>query len=367
MSSSSARPLLIRAGFALAVWLVLGTPSLLPAENGVIDLAALPNYAKQPRPYYIAQDNTPIIPGAVPPPFAPNIMTDVGATLGRVLFYDKRLSRNNTVSCSSCHQQAHAFGDPATASTGVGGTTARHAMRLVNVRFHDFNFFWDRRLTILEQAVTQPIRHAIEMGFSGTNGDPSFDDLLAKLSALPEYQVLFNAAFGSPGLNELRIQKALAQFVRSIESFDTKYDAAVMAGGGFWGGFPSFTASEHRGLQLFVNREANGGANCSQCHFEPDFYNGSVGNNGVITALGGGTDLSVTTAPNLRDLVNPSGQLNAPLMHNGAFTSIAQVIDHYDAIPGDNPNLSSVLRRPGAASNLSILPHNRNSISRHFF
>src|SRR5688572_4694671 len=349
-----------RAAFALAVWLALPLASLLHAEEGVINLAALPNYANQPRPFYIAQDNTPIIPGAVPPPYAPNIMTDVGATLGRVLFYDKRLSRNNTVSCSSCHQQAHAFGDPAPASTGVGGMTARHSMRLVNVRFHDFNFFWDRRVPILEQLVTQPIRSSIEMGFSGTNGDPNFDDFLAKLSALPEYQVLFNAAFGSPGIDELRIQKALSQFIRSIQSFDTKYDAAVMGGGGFSGQFQSFTDSENRGLQLFVGTDSTGGANCARCHFEPGFTNGSAGNNGVITAIGGGTDLSVTTSPNLRDLVNPSGQLNGPLMHNGAFTSLAQVIDHYNAIPGDNPNLSFILRRPGGAvQSLHLTPQQK--------
>src|SRR5436190_8963597 len=261
-----------RVALAFALLLALALPSLLHADDGVINLAALPNYAKQPRPYYIVQDNTPLV-GAQPAPFAPNIMTDIGATLGRVRFYDKRLSRNNTVSCSSCHQQAHAFGDPATASTGVNGTTPRHAMRLVNVRFHDFNFFWDGRVPILEQLVTQPIRNAIEMGFSGTNGDPTFDDLLAKLSALPEYQILFNAAFGSPGIDELRIQKAIAQFVRSIQSYDTKYDAAVSAGGSFNGQFRSFTESENRGVALFMHPDANGGANCSQCHFEPGLNN----------------------------------------------------------------------------------------------
>lgn len=352
-----------RAAFALVVWLVFAAPGFLHAQDGVIDLAALPNYANQPRPFYIGRDNTPVFPGAVPAPFAPNIMTNKGATLGRLLFYDKRLSRNNTISCSSCHQQAHAFGDPATASVGVGGTTARHAMRLVNARFGEFEFFWDKRAPFLEQLATQPIRSPIEMGFSGTNGDPTFEDLLAKLSALPEYQLLFNAAFGSPGIDELRIQKALSQFIRSIQSFDTKYDSAVAGGGSFTGFFQSFTESENRGLRLFVRSDSDGGANCSKCHFEPGFSTLSLGNNGVITAIGGGTDLTVRKAPDLRNLVNPSGQLNAPLMHNGAFTSLAQVIDHYNAIPGDNPDLSPILRRPGGAvQNLNLTQQERLDI-----
>src|SRR2546421_7011327 len=229
-----------RIAFVLAAWLVLAGPSILQAEDGVIDLAALPNYARQTKPSYIFGDNTPIATG---PNAQPNPITNTGATLGRLLFYDKRLSRNDTVSCSSCHQQDHAFGDPALASTGVAGMTPRHAMRLVNARFAEPRFFWDDRAPTLENQASQPFRNAIEMGFSGTNGDPNFSDLLAKMSALPEYQILFNAAFGSPGIDETRIQRALAQFIRSIQSYDTKYDAAVSAGGSFNGQFRSFTES----------------------------------------------------------------------------------------------------------------------------
>src|SRR4051812_40778558 len=135
-----------RVAFALAVWLVLAAPSLLQAEEGVIDLAALPNYS------------TPS-----------ELITKTGATLGRLLFYDKRLSRNNTISCSSCHQQAHAFGNPAVAGTGVSGMTSRHPMRLANARSAVTQssgaglYFWDRRAQTLESAVTQPIRNSIEM------------------------------------------------------------------------------------------------------------------------------------------------------------------------------------------------------------
>ena len=95
------------------------------AQDGVLDLTTLHNYANQSRPLYITRDNTP----------GNNAITDAGATLGRVLFHDKRLSRDNTVSCASCHQQSHAFADTPVASTGVDGTTSRHSMRLINARF----------------------------------------------------------------------------------------------------------------------------------------------------------------------------------------------------------------------------------------
>ncbi|HEX8490027.1 MAG TPA: cytochrome c peroxidase, partial [Chthoniobacterales bacterium] len=326
------------------------------AEDGVIDLGALPNYAKQEKPAYVFRDNTPRGQGLVNP------VTNTGATLGRLLFYDKRLSRNNTVSCSSCHQQAHAFGDPAIVSTGVGGMTARHSMRLVNTRFSaEEQFFWDNRAPTLESLVTQPIRSAIELGFSGTNGDPDFAALIEKLSALPEYEPLFKLAFGSAGIDEPRMQRALSQFIRSIQSFDSKYDAGVAITGSTFGKpFPNFTQSENRGMQLFSESSVNGGASCSFCHLAPEFSNiSSGGNNGVITAVGGGTDLTVTSSPTLRDLFNPKGQLNGPLMHNGAFTTLAQVIDHYAAIPGDNPKLSPTLKVFGVPQTLNLTQQDR--------
>lgn len=320
-----------RVALSLLVSLVSAAPSLLPAEDGVIDLAALPNYAKQPKPANLGVDNTPI--GTVTDPFM-NQITNTGATLGRLLFYDKRLSRNDTVSCGTCHHQDHAFSIPDVAGQGVGGMTTRHPMRLINPRFSESRFFWDNRASSLESQTTQPIRSAIELGFSGTNGDPDFAALLAKLSALPEYQLLFSAAFGSPGIDESRIQKALSQFLRSIQSFDSKYDAGRVLPQPF----SNFTDSEKHGRQIFNGPDWAGGANCFLCHQEPTFSNTSNGNNGVIAAIGGGTDVTVISSPTLRDLVNPSGQLNGPMMHNGSFTSIQQVIDHYSAIPAGIPN-----------------------------
>jgi cytochrome c peroxidase len=326
----------MRRLFALVA--LLAAPLSVCAQDGVIDLAALPNYANQAIPDYILNDNSP----------GENPISDIGATLGRVLFYDKRLSRNNTVSCSSCHQQAHGFSDPSVASTGVAGMTGRHAMRLANIRFGtESHYFWDERVMFLENQIPDPIRNAIEMGFSGTGGDPAFSDLIAKLSATEEYPILFKLAFGSSTIDEAGIRKAVAQFLRSIQSFDSKYDAgrAFSTEGA---PFQNFSASENAGKQLFLTLPNQGGAGCAVCHHPPEFdIDPASGNNGVITAIGGGADLTNTRSPSLRNLANASGQMNGPFMHNGAFTTLAQVIDHYAAIPGDNPNLDPRLRRPG--------------------
>ena len=135
--------------------------------RGTIDLNNLLNYAGQSKPAYIQKDNTPVA----------NPITNAGATLGRVLFYDKNLSVNNTIACASCHQQRFAFGDTALQSLGLtGGLTGRHSMRLVNSRFaEESKFFWDERAASLEVQTSRPIQDHVEMGFSGANGDPDFD------------------------------------------------------------------------------------------------------------------------------------------------------------------------------------------------
>ncbi len=311
------------------------------AGDGVVDLTKLANYANQSRPAYITKNNTP----------GNNAITDKGATLGRILFYDKRLSRNNTVSCASCHKQANAFSDTATASAGVSGATGRHAMRLIDSRFAaEVRFFWDERATSLENQTTQPIKDHNEMGFSGSTGDPAFSMLLTKLAAIQEYRVLFNHTFGTPAINEARIQLALGQFIRSIQSFDSRFDAGLAAQPNIAANFPNFTPSENNGKGLFLRAPGGpqGGAGCNACHNAPEFdIDPNSRNNGVTTSLTLASDLTNTRSPSLRDLVGPGGQSNGSFMHDGSFTTLARVIDHYDRIPADNTNLDPRLRRPG--------------------
>jgi cytochrome c peroxidase len=324
------------------------------AGDGILNLTSLANYANQPIPIYINRSNTP----------ANNPITDKGATLGRVLFYDKRLSLNNTISCASCHRQSHAFSDDATASTGVAGTTGRHAMRLVNARFaNEVRFFWDERATSLENQTTQPIQNHIEMGFSGASGDLNFAALVNRLSAIDTYRALFTVVFGDATITEARVQLVLAQFVRSIQSFDSRFDTGRAQVGDDNPPFPNFTQVENAGKQLFLAPPPSG-AGCAGCHAPPEFdIDPASRNNGVITQIGGGTDLTNTRAPSLRDLLGPGGQPNGGFMHDASFTTLARVIDHYNAIPGDNTNLDPRLRRPGGGTqNLNLSQPQKDSI-----
>ena len=329
-------------------------PNLVSTFSGTIDFDNLPNYANQSLPFYITKSNSGIN----------NQITDRGAVLGRILFYDKSLSSNGTVSCASCHVQRNGFSDTNTVSTGVNGITARHSMRLVNARFSDeANFFWDERATSLENQTTRPIRDHNEMGFSGQGGAPSFGDLLNRLQSTAFYQELFAFVFGDASIDENRMQIAISQFIRSIQSFDSKYDQGRNSVANDLADFPNFTADENAGKRLFMRSRANGGANCASCHRPPEFdIDPSSGNNGVIGAFGGGTDLAVTRSPTLRDLVNPDGALNGPMMHNGSMTSLEQVIEHYNSGVVDNPALDGRLRQGGVPQNLGLSAAEKNQL-----
>lgn len=304
--------------------------------GGRIDIHNLPNYANQPVPDYIKGDNG-----------KDNPITDEGATLGRVLFYDKKLSVDNTL-CASCHQQALAFSDSAVVSRGVqGGVTERHSMRLINARFnYEKKFFWDERAETLEDQTTMPMKDHAELGFSGQQGRPDFQDLLSKLQAVDYYNELFTLVYGDSLITEDRLQRALAQFVRSIQSFDSKYDE------GYKQDFSNFTESEKRGMELFTilpqapgGYRNGGGLGCFICHRPPAFdIKPDAGNNGIIGVANkpGEIDITNTKAPTLRDIANPNGQLNGPLMHDGSVTTFAELILAVESQPF-NPNRDTIM------------------------
>ena len=301
--------------------------------SGTVDLDKLFNYANQTKPTYIVKDNTP----------DNNSINNKTATLGRVLFYDKNLSANNTIACASCHKQEKAFGDDATQSVGLyGGLTGRHSMRLINSRFsEEEKFFWDERAVSLEDQTTKPIQDHIEMGFSGTEGDGDFNDLVIKLSAIDYYKELFEFAFGDDTISEERIQLALSQFIRSIQSFDSKYDTGRAQVNNANTNFPNFTAQENLGKRLFFDPPNRGGAGCTGCHRGDEFdIDPNTRNNGIIGVAGSETEVDLTNlrSPTLRDLVNPDGTLNGPLMHDGSMKTILEVINHYNAIPNNTAN-----------------------------
>lgn len=325
-----------------------------------IDPTNLANYANQAKPAYLnpVKDNT-----------AGNTITNPKATLGRVLFYDKNLSIDNSISCGSCHNQKFAFSDTAIASKGVaGGVTARHTMRLVNSRFAvETKFFWDERAATLEIQTTKPIQDHAEMGFSGLSGRPGIATLLTKLQSIGYYNELFKFVYGDVNVTEARMQECLAQFVRSIQSFDSKYDAGRSQVPNDGVNFPNFTAQENLGKQLFItapvfdavaNRIA-GGAGCNACHNAPEFdIDPNSGNNGIVGRIvaGGGIDITVTRAPSLRDVTNSLGIENGALMHTANLATIQNAVGHYNTIniaPG-NTNLDPRLRPGGVGQKLNL-------------
>ncbi len=329
--------------------------------SGTIDVLNFLNYANQPIPTYLTnRDNTP----------ANNAITDPGATLGRVLFYDKNLSTNNTIACASCHKQELAFSDDATVSVGLNGeTTGRHSMRLAYARFSgEDQFFWDKRATSLENQTTQPVQDHVEMGFDGANG-ADLDSLIRKLSAIDYYQRLFPLAFPDGTITEEKIQLALAQFIRSIQSFDSKYDTGRAMVANDTIDFPNFTTEENLGKQLYLKRRSEDGASCAPCHNTPTFdLRANSGNNGVIGVAGGDADakdFSNKRSPSLRDVFNPSGELNGPMMHDGSFTSMLDVINHYNEIPIDPDNMeidNTLVRGNGTGQRLNLTEDDKSNL-----
>ena len=330
-----------------------------------INPASLDNYAAQGKPAYVNKDNT-----------AANSITDKTATLGRVLFYDKNLSFNNTVSCASCHKQEFAFGDTATASLGVeNGRTIRHSMRLINARYaQEAKFFWDERAANLEAQVTIPIQDHLEMGFSGQIGRGNMSSLLTKLNGLGYYKELFTMAFGDGNITEARMQTALAQFIRSIQSFDSKYDVGRAQAPNDGAPFPNFTAQENAGKNLFLappvfnaaSERIGGGFGCQGCHRAPEFdIDPNSRNNGFIGVIGSAqTDLNNTRSPSLRDILNAAGVANSPFMHTAVPMNIRQVLAHYNSIanPARNTNLDPRLRPNNIGQNLQMTPDEINAM-----
>tara|TARA_R110001599_G_scaffold353229_1_gene590912 strand:- start:2700 stop:3860 length:1161 start_codon:yes stop_codon:yes gene_type:complete len=268
-----------------------------------------------------------------------NLITNRGATLGRVLFYDKNLSANNTTACASCHIQAKGFADPIRLSKGfLGGNTGRNSMALANARYYDNGrFFWDERARSLEEQVLLPIQDEVEMGLS-------LSELVDKLQALDYYTPLFQAAFGSAEVTEDRISKSLSQFVRSMVSYQAKFDAGASQVNNIGNdNFPNFSQIENQGKRLFFS----GRTECSNCHETVSFSGDQARNNGLdafTTDAGTGgitgrnQDLGKFKVSSLRNI-----SLTAPYMHDGRFTSLRQVIEFYNNGIQDHPNLDNRL------------------------
>lgn len=291
-----------------------------------IQLPATPfNYANVVYPAYLitalsSVDNTPVT----------NTITNDGATLGRVLFYDKNLSANNTVSCGSCHHQNLSFTDTAILSKGFqGGKTARHSMRLLNVRFYKSGkMFWDERAASLEDQVLQPIQNTTEMGLTLT-------ELVTRVSALSYYPSLFQKAFGTTQVSSDKISKALAQFVRSIVTYQSKYDQVKQ-------GLTTFTTDESDGEAIFLTR---GVVTCAGCHTPPMFLTSEPLR---PFSLPDAADAGINNQNRFKSGSLRNIDVSGPLFHNGSVSGLQAMltagIPAHNVAPQDRQKLIAFLQ-----------------------
>ncbi|MBF4471803.1 cytochrome-c peroxidase [Flavobacterium sp. HJJ] len=269
---------------------------------------------------------------------ADNLTTKEGVYLGRMLFYETRLSSNNKVSCATCHQQKLAFTDGKQFSLGVDNVpTDRNSMSLANLLWVN-NFFWDGRAKDLEEQANGPLTNPHEMG-------NSVNEAVKKLEKTKNYPRLFKLVFGTNEITSDRIQKAIAQFERTLISANSRYDQYLSETY-----LP--TEQEQNGMDLFMtspNPEKNiRGADCAHCHGTPKMYKELFHNNGLdIEPKDIGREKQ-TGLPNdkgrFRVVTLRNIALTAPYMHDGRFQTLEEVLDHYNEHIQSSKTLSTFLQ-----------------------
>ncbi|WP_140938370.1 cytochrome-c peroxidase [Sphingobacterium lumbrici] len=270
---------------------------------------------------------------------ASNPISKEGFELGRKLFYDPILSRNNTISCGSCHISQHAFTHHGhDVSHGIDDRLGvRNSMPLMNLAWSK-GFFWDGGVFHLDLAPIAPIENEAEM-------DEQFVTVLEKLRNSKDYPTLFQKAFGSSEINSVNTLQALSQFMLLLISDNSKYDQVIRKE-------TNFSAAEQRGYTLYQQK-------CSTCHQEPLFTDYSYRDNGLginptqdqgryeITGLE--SDKLKFKVPSLRNLAYTS-----PYMHDGSFITLEAVINHYRREIKQTDNLDPLLRDGITLSNIEI-------------
>ena len=260
-----------------------------------------------------------------------NPMTAEGVELGRFLFYEKRLSGDNTMNCASCHMPEHSFSDPNKYSVGIDGVFGnRQSMALINIGWENF-FFWDGRETTLESQILEPVTNPIEM-------HQSWKDAIHKLNSDVTYRNRFFKAFGEEGVDSVKATKAIAQFIRTMISSESKFDVMykyennLALNSSEQAMLSTIDLDEWAGYDLFKSLN---GADCFHCHNGPLMRVKKFSNNGLDATFsdlgrGGVTQnpeeygkFKVTTLRNIA--------FTAPYMHDGRFTTLDEVIEHYSS------------------------------------
>jgi cytochrome c peroxidase len=261
-----------------------------------------------------------------------NPLTKEGVELGRFLFYEKRLSGDNTMSCATCHMPQNGFSDANQFSVGIDGIAGtRQSMALVNLGWENF-FFWDGRASSLEEQILEPVPNPIEM-------HQSWKDAVSKLNADVKYRNRFFRAFNEEGIDSIKVTKAIAQFLRTLVSGESKYDVmykyenSMTLNSNEQSVLGTIDPEEWAGYDLFKSLN---GADCFHCHNGPLMQVKKFSNNGLmpnsINDLGRAhvtnnpEDNYKFKVPTLRNIA-----LTAPYMHDGRFATLDEVIEHYSS------------------------------------
>jgi cytochrome c peroxidase len=289
-----------------------------------------------PTPYVLDYDY-------FPPPMlaADNPLTIAGVELGKKIFHEKMVSKDGSQSCATCHVQIDGFSDKNRFSEGVEGMLGgRQAMPVFNMAWHPPGFFWDGRAKSLREQSLMPIQDPLEM-------NESLENVVAKLSASREYRNDFVRAFDSEEITSEKIGLAMEQFMLTLVSHDSKFDKFIR-------GETTLSDAETRGMELFNNEDDPAGivkgAECFHCHGGFNFMNNQFMNNGLdleadwkdlgrqkVTMLD--EDKAKFKTPSLRNIA-----VTAPYMHDGRFTNLRDVIQHYNSDVKDSPTVDPLLQ-----------------------
>ncbi len=274
---------------------------------------------------------------------ADNPMTKEGVELGRQLFYDERLSRDNTISCASCHEQKYSFSDKEKFSLGVDGQIgSRNSMALINLAWQE-DFFWDGRDESLEEQILEPVVTPHEM-------DQSWPTTLNKLSADVDYRNQFFNVFGVEEFDSTHVSKAIAQFLRTLISGKSKYDVMYK----YQNSLPltpeeqviyeQITTEEWAGMDVFFSLS---GGDCLHCHDGALAHVNMFANNGLdatfedagrMLVTGNPADKGKFKVPTLRNIEH-----TAPYMHDGRFETLDDVVDHYSFGLVESPTIDPMM------------------------
>lgn len=272
---------------------------------------------------------------------ADNPLTVQGVQLGRMLFYEKSLSKDGSQSCASCHVQGDGFSDKNQFSTGVEKKLgSRQAMPIFNMGYHTMGFFWDGRAATLREQSLKPIQDPLEM-------NETLPNAVAKLTANKTYRDQFTRVFGDATISSERMALAMEQFMLTLVSGKSKFDEVKQ-------GKATFSAEEERGRKLFFTEfDPTGkvkGAECFHCHAGPNFSNSEMQNNGLdeekdwkdlgfFNVSKNSSDKAKFKTPSLRNIA-----VTAPYMHDGRMKTLEEVIDHYNIHVKKSSTLDDLLQ-----------------------